>query len=282
MEILDGKTVSNEIKAQIKQKVDDEYILKSKHVPCLACIIVGNNPASKVYVSSKEKACAAVGFQSIIKKLPEEATEDDVMAVIEELNNDEQVSAILMQLPLPKHLDEQKLIERIDPHKDVDALTELSLGKLFSGKQLIAPCTATGIIDLLDNYNIDLVGKRVVVIGRSLLVGKSVAMLFEQRNATVTICHSKTINMKEITRAADIVVVAVGKPKFLNADMISDGAIVIDVGINRLKEGIVGDVNFDDVKDKCSFITPVPGGVGPMTIAELLKNTLILHEKYKN
>lgn len=281
MEILDGKKVSNEIKAQIKEKIENEYVNK-KTIPCLACIIVGDNPASKVYVASKEKACQLVGFKSIIKTLPETATFDDVKNVIDELNHDDEVSAILMQLPLPKGLDEHKLIECISPDKDVDALTELSLGKLFCGHNKIAPCTATGIIDILDNYNIDIQGKRVVVIGRSMLVGKSVAILLEQRNATVTICHSKTVNMEEITKQADIVVVAVGKTKFLTADMVKDGAVVIDVGINRLETGIVGDVDFENVKDKCSYITPVPGGVGPMTIAELLKNTLILHEAREN
>ena len=187
-------------------------------------------------------------------------------------------------MPLPEALkdDEHELIECISPEKDVDALTTISLGKLFSGHHKIAPCTATGIIDILDDYNISLVGKNVVIIGRSLLVGKSVANLFEQRNATVTICHSKTQDLKSITKQADIIVVAIGKPKFLTADMVQNGAIVVDVGINRLDTGIVGDVDFESVKDKCSFITPVPGGVGPMTIAELLKNTMILHEENQN
>ena len=278
MELLDGKKVSNDIKTQLKTKIDEEYVRVDKKVPCLACIIVGDDPASKIYVSSKEKACGLVGFDSIIRRLPETSTNEDVLNVIDELNNDDSVSAILMQLPLPKHLDEYTLIQKISPEKDVDALTDSSLGKLFSGKNEIAPCTATGVIDILDSYGIPLQGKDVVVIGRSLLVGKSVAILFEQRNATVTICHSKTVNMKEKTLNADIIVVAVGKPKFLTEDMVRDGAIVIDVGINRLETGIVGDVDFENVKKKCSFITPVPGGVGPMTIAELLKNTLILHE----
>lgn len=281
MEILDGKKVSSLIKTQIKEKIENEYLGK-RAIPCLACILVGDNPASQVYVSSKEKACALVGFKSIIKKLPEHSTFDEVKEVIEELNQNPEVSGILMQLPLPKGLDEHKLIECIAPEKDVDGLTTISLGKLFSGHNEIAPCTATGIIDILDNYDIPLQGKNVVVIGRSLLVGKSVAILFEQRNATVTICHSKTINLEEITKKADIVVVAIGKPKYLTANMVKDGAIVIDVGINRLESGLVGDVDFDSVKDKCSYITPVPGGVGPMTIAELLKNTLILHEAKEN
>ena len=278
MEILDGRKLSEEIKANIKERVCKDYLNLSKKAPCLACIIVGENPASKVYVSSKEKACGKVGFGSIIKRLPEESTEEDVKVVIRELNSDPEVSGILLQLPLPKHLNEHEIIECISPQKDVDALTSLSLGKLFASKQIIAPCTATGIIDLLESNGILLEGKRVAVIGRSLLVGKSVAMLFEQKNATVTICHSRTLNMKEITLNSDIVVVAVGKPNFLTADMVSENSIIVDVGINRLDSGIVGDVNFDEVSGKCSWITPVPGGVGPMTIAELLKNTLILHE----
>lgn len=283
MEILDGKKVSSLIKTQIKEKIENEYLGK-KEIPCLACILVGDNPASQVYVSSKEKACALVGFKSIIKRLPENSTFDDVKEVIEKLNQNSEVSGILMQLPLPKALAEyeHELIECIAPEKDVDALTTISLGKLFSGHNEIAPCTATGIIDILDNYEIPLQGKQVVVVGRSLLVGKSVAILFEQRNATVTICHSKTLNLEEITKKADIIVVAIGKPKYLTSNMVKDGAIVIDVGINRLETGLVGDVDFDNVKDKCSYITPVPGGVGPMTIAELLKNTLILHEAKEN
>ena len=219
-----------------------------------------------------------MGFNSVVKTLPADATQSQVADVISSLNSDENISGILLQLPLPKHLDENALINLISPQKDVDGLTELSLGKLFSGKQIIAPCTATGIIDLLDSYNIPIQGKRAVVIGRSLLVGKSVANLLEQRNATVTICHSKTENLASVTKQADILVVAVGKPHFVTKDMVKKGAVVIDVGINRLETGLVGDVDFENVKNKVSYITPVPGGVGPMTIAELMKNTLILHE----
>ncbi len=180
--------------------------------------------------------------------------------------------------PLPKHLDENALINLISPQKDVDSLTDLNLGKLFVGKHIVAPCTATGIVDLLDNYNIPIQGKRVVVVGRSLLVGKSVANLLEQRNATVTVCHSKTQDLASVTKQADILIVAIGKPNYVTEDMVKQDAVVIDVGINRLQTGLVGDVDFDDVKDKASYITPVPGGVGPMTIAELMKNTLTLHE----
>ena len=278
MKILDGKNSSLLIKTAIRDEIEKKYIDKGVDVPCLACIIVGDNPASQVYVANKEKACAAVGMKSIIKRIPATATNEDVEAVITDLNEDNNVSGILLQLPLPKGFDEARLLECISPNKDVDSLTNLNLGKLFASKNIIAPCTAIGIIDLLDTYNIDMEGKNVVVVGRSLLVGKSSASLFEQRNATVTLCHSKTRDLKAECLRADILVVAVGKPKFITADMVKDGATVVDVGINRTEAGLVGDVDFENVKYKCEFITPVPGGVGPMTIAELLKNTLTLHE----
>ena len=279
MQNLDGKSVSLLMKTAIRDKIQKEFIEKNKPVPCLACVLVGDNPASQVYVASKEKACATVGMKSIIKRLPATATQEEVEKVIKELNEDDAVSGILLQLPLPKGLDESYLIDKISPSKDVDSLTDLNLGKLFSGKNKIAPCTAIGVIDLLKQYQIEMEGKNVVVIGRSLLVGKSVSVLFEQNNATVTLCHSRTKNLKEVCLQADILVVAMGKPKYISSDMIKDGAVVVDVGINRLETGIVGDVDYDAVKDKCSYITPVPGGVGPMTIAELLNNTLILHQE---
>lgn len=278
MKILDGKETSLIIKTLVQNKIKKEYLEKNKEVPCLACIIVGDNPASKVYVANKEKACNAVGLRSVIKRLPANSTNEEVEEVINELNNDNSISGILLQLPLPSGLNETRLLECISPLKDVDALTDINLGKLFAGKNLVAPCTATGIIDLLDQYEIEMQGKNIVVVGRSLLVGKSVSILFQQRNATVTMCHSKTENLEEMCRMADILVVAIGKPKFITADMVKDGAVVVDVGINRLETGLVGDVDFEHVKEKCSYITPVPGGVGPMTIAELMKNTLILHE----
>lgn len=278
MEILDGKQTSLLIKTALRDKIQREYLDMGKVVPCLACIIVGDNPASQVYVNSKEKACGAVGLRSIVKRLPKTSTNEEVEAVIQELNNDSSVSGILLQLPLPEGLDEARLIDAISPSKDVDGLTDINLGRLFANKNIIAPCTATGIIDLLDQYQIEMQGKRVVVIGRSLLVGKSVSVLFEQRNATVTLCHSKTQNLKDVCLEADILVVAIGRPKYVTEDMVKDGAVVVDVGINRLETGIVGDVDYENVKEKCSYITPVPGGVGPMTIAELLKNTIILHE----
>ena len=276
-----SKKIASLIKEEIKNKIENEYKTANISVPTLACIIVGDNPASKVYVANKEKACASVGFNSIIERLDEDSTEQEVIALIEKLNNDASVSGILLQLPLPKHLDESKIIEHINCNKDVDGLTESNLGRLFSGNALVAPCTAKGIIDILDAYNIEIEGKHAVVIGRSLLVGKSVSILLQERNATVTMCHSRTRNLSEITKQADILVVAIGKPKFVTADMVKDDAVVIDVGINRLETGLVGDVDYDNVKGKVSYITPVPGGVGPMTIAELLKNTLLLHELNK-
>ena len=279
MEIINGKEVATLIKKMIAQKIEQNYIKAGKQVPTLACVLVGDDPASKVYVANKEKACAMVGINSVVKKLPANATQEQVAEVISSLNADKNISGILLQLPLPKHLDENALINLISPSKDVDGLTDLNLGRLFAGKHIVAPCTATGIIDLLDHYNLEIAGKRAVVIGRSLLVGKSVANLLEQRNATVTVCHSKTQNLAEITRQADILVVAIGKPNYVTADMVKDGAVVIDGGINRLATGLVGDVDFANVKDKTSYITPVPGGVGPMTIAELLQNTLTLHEQ---
>ena len=280
MEHLDGKAVSSKIKEDIKEKIHKEYLLQNKQVPNLACIIVGENPASKVYVKNKQKACDYVGFASIIIDLPENASFEEVYDTITTLNNDKNVSGILLQLPLPKSLTEyeHQLIEHILPSKDVDCLTTRNLGKLFSNHKTIAPCTATGILHILKHYDISIDGKNVVVVGRSLLVGKSVAILLEEENATVTICHSHTKNLKAITKNADILVVALGKPNYITEEYVKDGAVVIDVGINRVDDKLVGDVDFASVSPKCSYITPVPGGVGPMTIVELLNNTLILHE----
>lgn len=279
METINGKEVSSLIKKMIAQKVSEKYISEGLQVPTLACVLVGDDPASKVYVANKQKACELVGFNSIVKTLPADASQQQVADIITALNLDASVSGILLQLPLPKHLNEHELINLISPSKDVDGLTEQNLGKLFAGKHIIAPCTASGIIDLLKHYSIAIEGKHAVVVGRSLLVGKSVANLLEQNNATVTICHSKTQNLQQFIRDADILIVAIGKPNFITADMVKPGAVVVDVGINRLASGLTGDVDFASVKDKTSYITPVPGGVGPMTIAELMQNTLILHEQ---
>ncbi len=278
MKIIDGKAIANEIKQRIKEEIQTDFLDKRKQVPLLACIIVEGNPASEVYVASKEKACAACNIKSKIVRLKEEVTEKELFDTIDSLNQDDEVSGILLQLPIPNGIDSVKATNRILPCKDVDCLTYENLGALFSAKKLIAPCTATGIIEMLKHKNIQIARKRAIVLGRSLLVGKSVANLLEQENATVTICHSKTENIQEICRQADILVVAIGKQKFVTKEFVKEGATVIDVGINRTENGIVGDVDFEDVKDSCEYITPVPGGVGPMTVACLLQNTLTLHK----
>lgn len=299
MQKIDGKEVAQKIKQSVKEQTKSEYLDGGKCPPCLACVLVGNDPASQIYVNSKERACKELGLDSRVYRLDEDSSFEDVKKLIMSLNNDSQVSGILLQLPLPKHLKqyEDALVNSISPRKDVDGLTNANLGKLFSDKSLIAPCTASGIVKLLKNYNIPMQGKKIVVVGRSLLVGKSVAMLLLKENATVEICHSRTENLKEETSKADILIVAVGKPEFITEDMIKKDAVVIDAGINRVerevvnsqtnllekKSVIVGDVDYKNACEKCSFITPVPGGVGPMTIAELMSNTLILHrEMQKN
>ena len=281
MKIIDGKKIAKEIKKQVKNEVQTEFIDKNKQVPCLACIIVEGNSASEVYVASKEKATKSCLMESRVIRLPENVSEEKLFETIDALNQDDCVSGILLQLPLPKHLDSVKATNRIDPKKDVDCLTYHNLGALFSAKPIIAPCTATGIIKILDAENIEISGKRAVVVGRSLLVGKSVANLLEQRNATVTICHSRTKDLEKVCKKADILVVAIGKEKFVNENHVRKGAVVIDVGINRTENGLVGDVDFEAVKNKCSHITPVPGGVGPLTVACLMENTLILHKLRK-
>ena len=281
MKKIDGKIIAQELKLAVKEKIEKDFVQKALPVPKLACIIVEGNKASEVYVASKEKACQFCGMESKIVRLKEDITEKELFAEIDKLNKDKSVSGILLQLPLPAHLDADRATNRILPSKDVDCLTYENLGKLFSAKHDIAPCTATGIIKMLKHENIEISGKRAVVIGRSLLVGKSVANLLEQENATVTICHSRTKDMQKITKKADILIVAIGKPKFVTADYVRKGAVVIDVGINRTDGGIVGDVDFENVSPKCLYISPVPGGVGPLTVACLMENTLILHNKEK-
>ena len=276
MEKIKGKEIAAKIKGEVKNQIQEEYINKGKQVPCLACIIVEGNSASEVYVANKEKACKECLMDSKIVRLPNDVSQEELETVISELNNSENISGILLQLPLPKHLNSDKALECISPSKDVDCLTKQNLGALFAGKPVVSPCTATGIIKILDHQNIEIEGKRAVVIGRSLLVGKSVANLLEQRNATVTICHSRTQNMQEITQQADILVVAIGKTEYITADYVKPGAVVIDVGINRTENGLKGDVDFEQVSQVCSQITPVPGGVGPLTVACLMENTLIL------
>lgn len=282
MEIIDGKAISAKIKENVKEQVQNIYLNNGRKAPKLVCIIVEGNSASEVYVANKEKACNMCLLESQIARLPNDVRQAELETTISQLNADDSVSGILLQLPLPAHLDSEKALALISPNKDVDCLTHQNLGKLFAGSNLIAPCTATGIIKILEHQNVEISGKRAVVIGRSLLVGKSVATLLEQRNATVTICHSKTQNIKEIARQADILIVAIGKPLFITADYIKPGAVVIDVGINRTENGLKGDVDYDDVCKVCSQITPVPGGVGPLTVACLMENTLLLDRLSKN
>ena len=269
-QLINGKEVAEKIKLQVKEEVKS----LGKDVT-LAVVIVGDNPASKVYVNNKKKACKLVGIQSLEYGLPENTSENELLNLIDRLNNYNYVDGILVQLPLPRHINTDKVIEQINPEKDVDGFTAINTGKLWLGQYDIAPCTAMGVIELLDYYNIDIAGKHCVIVGRSNIVGKPVAALMLERNATVTVCHSKTQNLYDVTRTADILIVAVGKPKFITWGMVKDGAVVIDVGINRDENGkLCGDVDFENVKDKTTAITPVPGGCGPMTVAMLVKNTL--------
>lgn len=276
--ILDGKKVASEARERIAVIVKE--IKKSGKVPPgLAVVLVGDNPASKVYVGQKEKACKDVGFESFLYRLPEETTQQELLELVAKLNEDPKVHGILVQLPLPKHLNETEVIEAIRPEKDVDGFHPMNLGKLVAGLPCTVPCTPKGIMYLLEYYGIEIEGKNAVVVGRSNIVGKPVAHLLLQKNATVTICHSRTKNLEAITQEADILVVAAGRPHFITQHMVKKGAVVVDVGINRLESGLVGDVDFDGVRMKASWITPVPGGVGPMTIAMLLQNTLEMYER---
>ena len=271
--IIDGKAVSASVKQQVAEQVSE---LNEKGIDVgLAVIIVGNNPASRTYVNNKKKACAETGITSYEYALGEDTTMDELLALIDSLNSNSKVNGILCQLPLPNGLDEKKVIEKISPEKDVDAFHAVNAGHIMIGDFAFLPCTPAGITEMLDYYNIDVAGKNCVVIGRSNIVGKPMAMLLLKRNGTVTICHSKTQNLADYTGKADILVAAVGKADFVTADMVKEGAVVIDVGMNRNAEGkLCGDVDFEAVEKKASFITPVPGGVGPMTIATLLKNTV--------
>ena len=273
MNIIDGKAVSKKVKEDVKAECEQ---LKAKGVtPGLAVIIVGDDPASQVYVHNKEVACEACGFYSVKYALPAETTQEELNALIDKLNKDEKINGILCQLPLPSHLDDKEVINRIDPLKDVDAFHPVNVGAIMIGDYNYLPCTPAGVMELIHSTGVDVSGKKAVVMGRSNIVGKPMAMLLLHENATVEITHSRTQNLTDITKEADILVAAIGKAKFVKADMVKDGAVVIDVGMNRDENGkLCGDVDFEDVKDKCSYITPVPGGVGPMTIAMLMKNTL--------
>ena len=272
--IIDGKAVSFSVREEIKKETE-EFCKKHGYAPGLAVIIVGEDPASKVYVNNKEKACKEVGYYSEVYRLPESTQMPELLSLIDKLNNDEKIHGILCQLPLPKHLDETEVILRINPEKDVDAFHPINTGKIMIGNYHFLPCTPAGVMKLIESTGTDISGKECVVIGRSNIVGKPQAMLLLQKNGTVTICHSKTKNLAEVTRRADILVVAIGKADFVKGDMVKEGAVVIDVGMNRREDGkLTGDVDFASVEPKASFITPVPGGVGPMTITMLLTNTL--------
>ena len=261
-------------KARVKERTEE--LKNTYHItPGLAVVIVGDDPASRVYVNNKKKACEAVGFVSEEYALPAETTQEELLALVETLNNKPDISGILVQLPLPKHLDDKAVIAAINPQKDVDAFHAVNVGKIMLGEYDFFPCTPAGVMEMLHSYQIPVEGRECVVIGRSNIVGKPMAMLLLHENGTVTICHSRTKNLAEVCRRADILVAAVGIPKFVKADMVKEGAVVIDVGMDRDENGkLCGDVDFENVKEKCSFITPVPGGVGPMTIATLMKNTL--------
>lgn len=273
--IISGTELANKIKANLKEKID-EIKNECNKIPCLAVIIVGDDPASKIYVKNKEKACEKCGIKSLKYELPQETPEEELIKIIEKLNNNDEVNGILVQLPLPKHINTTKIIEKINPYKDVDCFHPINIGKLFVGdfdmEKSLLPCTPKGCVKLIKSINEDLTGKNVCVIGRSNIVGKPVAQLLLDENCTVKIAHSKTKDLKEQCLWADILIVATGKLKMITADMVKDGAIIIDVGINRTEEGLCGDVDFANVINKAKYITPVPGGVGPMTVACLMEN----------
>ena len=271
--LIDGKQISEQVKDRVSGQV---AALKEKGVAVgLAVVIVGQDPASRVYVNNKKKACARCGIESFEYALPEETTEEELLALVDELNRNPKVNGILVQLPVPKQIDDHKVIAAIAPEKDVDAFHAVNVGKIMIGDFDFLPCTPSGCMELIDSTGVDIAGKNCVVIGRSNIVGKPMAMLLLHRNGTVTICHSKTKNLKEICKNADILVAAVGRAKFVTADMVKEGAVVIDVGMNRDENGkLCGDVDFEAVKDIAGYITPVPGGVGPMTIATLMLNTV--------
>ena len=271
--IIDGKELAKKTRQNLKIECDE---LKSKGItPKLAVIMVGDNPASKVYVRNKSKACQEVGVEYEEYLLDSNITQKELIDLIKKLNNDKNINGILLQSPIPKHLDINEAFRTIDYHKDVDGFHPMNVGKLTLGQDTFVSCTPYGVMRMFEEYNIDLCGKNVVILGRSNIVGKPLTQCCLNKNATITVCHSKTQNTKKLTKEADIVISAIGKPKFITEDMIKEGAIVIDVGINRDENGkIVGDVDFENVKQKASYITPVPGGVGPMTIAMLLNNVI--------
>ena len=270
--LIDGKAVAAQVKQRL-QKEAEELAAKGK-ICGLAVLIVGDDPASKVYVRNKILSCQEVGIRSFSYEFPAETQEKEIIDLIEKLNVDDNIDGILVQLPLPKHLNERKILSYIDTDKDVDGFSPEQMGKLLLGEKCLPSCTPAGVMELLRSYNVDPEGKRAVVVGRSNTVGKPMAVMLLQKNATVTVCHSKTKDLAEVTRQADILIVAIGKGRFIKKDMVKEGAVVIDVGMNRVDGKLCGDVDFDEVSPKCSLITPVPGGVGPMTVAMLMQNTV--------
>nr|WP_201150050.1 bifunctional methylenetetrahydrofolate dehydrogenase/methenyltetrahydrofolate cyclohydrolase FolD [Cyanobacterium sp. IPPAS B-1200] len=277
--ILDGKSLAQKIQTKLQTQIS-EQVAQGKRAPGLAVLMVGDNPASAVYVRNKEKSCQKVGMESFSRHFPANATQEELESAIAQLNQDERVDGILVQLPLPSHLDSVGLLLKILPEKDADGLHPYNLGKLVRQEKGLRSCTPAGVMEILKEYNIDIAGKKAVVVGRSILVGKPLALMLLEENATITIAHSRTPNLAEVTKDADILVAAVGKPEMITADMVKPGAVVIDVGINRIEtaEGkgkLVGDVDYEAIKDITSYITPVPGGVGPMTVAMLLQNTYL-------
>lgn len=283
MTIIDGKQIAADIRAELKLKIET-FKKKEGNIPGLVAILVGEDPASNVYVSMKHKACDEVGIYSKVEKLSAKTTEEDLLKLIEKYNNDNEYHGILVQLPLPKHIDEDKVIEAISPFKDVDGFHPINVGKMVIGKETLYPCTPYGVVELLKRYKIETKGKHVVVVGRSNIVGKPVANMLLQKkagaNAVVTVVHSAAEDLSSITKQADILIAAIGVPEFIKAEMVKNNAVVIDVGVNRVDDSskksgykLVGDVDFENVAKKASFITPVPGGVGPMTIAMLMQNT---------
>lgn len=281
MELLNGKELAQKLQQEMTQEVTE---LKEKGLqPGLAVILVGEDPASQVYVRNKERAANNIGMYSVVYRLPETTSEADLIAKIEELNHDDKVHGILVQLPLPKHINEDLVLDTIDPAKDVDGFHPMNLGNLFAGKPTMIPCTPAGIMELIKLSGLDLAGKNAVIIGRSNIVGKPMAHLLLQANATVTICHSKTKDLPKVAKQADVLVVAIGRANFVTADFVNEGAVVIDVGINRDENNkLTGDVKFDEVAPLTSYITPVPGGVGPMTITMLMRQTIDAAKRKEN
>ncbi len=275
--LIDGREMAKQTRIEIKKEIEN-----LEGIPKLVVVLVGDDPASHVYVKNKEKFAERVNIASEVIRLPERTSEQDLLSVVEELNTDNTVNGILVQFPVPNHISQEKVMNTIAPQKDIDGLNQINIGKLVAGVEGLTPCTPTGVMHLIKGTGIQISGKNAVVVGRSLLVGKPIAMMLLKENATVTVCHSRTRDLKAEVSRADIVVAAVGIPNFITGDMIKQGAVVIDVGINSVDEKLVGDVEFDTAKEKASYITPVPGGVGPMTITMLLKNTLTAYKAQNN